>query len=97
MSRLRQTLLTAICLVPLGLAACSGPAPDTPEGQCQRIVEQDPAVRAAENSELWAKVRGPGYDVPDSGAAALKRQQMNACLRTRGLSPPGGVQRMQQN
>jgi hypothetical protein len=97
MNRLRRTLLMAGWVVPLGLTACSGPAPDTPEGQCQRIVEQDPAVQAAQNRELWAQVRGPGYDVPDAGAAALKRQQMNACLRAHGVSPPGGVQRVQQD
>jgi hypothetical protein len=94
MKRVPRTLLMAGWLLPLGLIGCSGPAPDSPEGQCQSIVSQDPEVRAAQDRELWAKVRGPGYDVADSGAAALRRQKMTACLRARGLSPPGGVQRM---
>ncbi|HEY2132536.1 MAG TPA: hypothetical protein VGH36_06125 [Acetobacteraceae bacterium] len=96
MNRFRRILLVAGWLVPLGLTGCSGPALDTPEGQCESTVEQDPTVKAAENRDLWAKVRGPGYDVADGGAAALKRQKMTECLRTRGVSPPGGVQRLQQ-
>jgi len=96
MNHFPRTLLMAGWLLPLGLLGCSGPAPDSPEGQCQHIVAQDPEVKAAQNRELWAQVRGPGYDVADGGAAAIRRQKMNACLRTHGLSPPGGVQRMQQ-
>jgi hypothetical protein len=80
-------------LVPLlagGLAACSFLAPgDTPQAQCERQADDDPAVVA-----IYSHTEG-GYTYSSLDRARLafaRRQAILRCMRAKGLAPPGGVQ-----
>lgn len=78
---------TALALLLL-LAGC-GP-PETPaEAACDRQAENNPAVR-----ELILKGAGsPDFLAEHQESLALARRQATlACLRSRGLAPPGGVE-----
>jgi hypothetical protein len=80
-------------LVPLlagGLTACSLVAPnDTPQAQCERQADGDPAVVA-----IYAHSQG-GYTYSSLDRARLafaRRQAVLRCMRAKGLAPPGGVE-----
>jgi hypothetical protein len=72
------------------LAACSiGPADNSPQAQCERQADDDPAVAA-----IYSGTNGAYTYV---GAVrddliAAKRQAVMRCMRAKGLAPPGGVQ-----
>ena len=79
-----RTVLALLLL----LAGCS--APGTPEeAACERQAENSPAVR-----ELIIKgVGNPAFLAASQESLALARRQATlACLRGRGLAPPGGVE-----
>lgn len=70
------------------LAGCS--TADTPgEAACERQAENNPAVK-----ELIIKGLGnPAFQAESQQSLALARRQATlACLRSRGLAPPGGVE-----
>jgi hypothetical protein len=80
-------------LVPLlvgGFAACSLLAPDnSPQAQCERQANDDPAVVA-----IYTHTEG-GYtysSLDRSRLAFARRQAILRCMRAKGLAPPGGVQ-----
>ncbi len=70
------------------LAGCGAPEkPD--EAACERQAENNPAVH-----ELIIKGLGnPAFQAESQQSLALARRQATlACLRSRGLAPPGGVE-----
>ncbi len=73
------------------LALLAGCAPETPvERDCDKAVDNDPTVKL-----LIIKGLGNPY-VLDSSQDELKAAKQDArlkCLRSRGLAPPGGVER----
>ena len=85
---MRRALAAALLL-----AGCA--RPDTPEAACARLAENDPVVQ-----ELIIKGAGnPAFLAASQEELAFARRQATvACLRSRGLAPPGGVepQRPQQ-
>ena len=94
MINLSKLALMAGVLMSLGLSACakSDPDPATPDAQCQRAADLDPEVKTAEPQQMMDTIHGQvGTDV----AAAVRKQKVLACLRARGLTPPGGVQKLQ--
>ena len=77
----------ALALLTL-LAAC---APESPVDQsCDAAVDNDPAVK-----QLMMKGLGNPFflDSSQDELKAAKQQARLACLRRRGLAPPGGVER----
>jgi hypothetical protein len=70
------------------LAACNSDG--SPQAECERQADQDPAVR-----EIYSRTNG---DYAKSGYPAYydlreaKRQAALRCMRAKGLAPPGGVQ-----
>jgi len=86
--------LAAGVLMSLGLSACAKSDPDlaTPEGQCESAAELDPDVKAAQQQQIMSTVYG---QVGTNVVAAMMQQKVLACLRSRGLMPPGGVQALQ--
>ena len=78
----------SILVIGLGLAAC-GPTGNTPEAQCQRQAEDDPAV-----VEIYTRTNG-AYTQPWEERDQLIRAKKTAfirCMRAKGLLPPGGVE-----
>ena len=75
-------------LLTLILGSCN--SGDTPQAECARQAEQDPAVR-----EIYSRTNG---DYAKGGYQAYydlreaKRQAALRCMRAKGLAPPGGVQ-----
>jgi hypothetical protein len=86
------------CALPLLilLAGCAGrgPTPDTPQAQCARQVEQDPDVRTAEDQvlTLTATQGQASHRALDN----MKQKKLTACLQLRGISLPGGVEKVQR-
>jgi hypothetical protein len=82
-------------IVVLALAGCGhGPAPqaaDTPQGQCAAAADQDPDVKAAEQKQIIMTLNS---QQGGSSVAAIRQQKIDACLRARGLGPPGGVEKV---
>jgi hypothetical protein len=82
-------------LAALALAGCgrapSAPAADTPQGQCAAAADQDPDVKAARQKQIIMTLSSQqgGSQVPD-----IRQQKIDACLRGRGLGPPGGVEKV---
>jgi hypothetical protein len=75
-------------LLALNLAACD--SGNSPQAECERQAEQDPAVR-----EIYSRTNGD-YASSDYQAyydlREAKRQATLRCMRAKGLAPPGGVQ-----
>jgi hypothetical protein len=75
-------------LLALLLAGCN--SGNSPQAECERQAEQDPAVQA-----IYSRTNG---DYSKSGYEAYydlreaKRQAALRCMRAKGLAPPGGVQ-----
>ena len=75
-------------LLALLLAGCN--SGNSPQAECERQAEQDPAVQ-----EIYSRTNG---DYSKSGYEAYydlreaKRQAALRCMRAKGLAPPGGVQ-----
>lgn len=77
-------LLAAGCL-----SGCGGKPPDPAEAQCRAQVFQDPAVKQM----IAVQAGSLGLQMENKAALAeAKRQALLACLRARGLAPPGGVE-----
>ncbi len=75
-------------LLGIVLAACAS-AGDSPQAQCERQADQDPAVQSI--------YRGDQGDYTQPGPARsnllwAKRSAMQKCLQQKGLAPPGGVE-----
>ena len=73
------------------LALLAGCAPETPvERDCDKAVDNDPAVKL-----LIIKGVGTPYFQATSQdqLKAAKQDARLKCLRSRGLAPPGGVER----
>lgn len=71
-----------------GLAACAS-TDNSPQAECARQAEQDPTVQAIYHGEQGDYTRlGPAR----SNLMWAKRQSITACLRAKGLAPPGGVE-----
>ncbi len=80
----RSAVLALLAL----LGAC---APETPvDRACDEAVDNDPTVKT-----LIMKGLGNPYFLDNSQdeLKAAKQQARLACLRRRGLAPPGGVER----
>ena len=78
----------AVPLLALLLAACN--SANTPQAECERAAEQDPAVRAiysSTNGDYSSGFYQAYYDLREA-----KRQATLRCMRAKGLVPPGGVQ-----
>jgi hypothetical protein len=78
-------ILVSLCL----LAACSGPADNSPQRVCARQSEDDPAVKqlvmlSGTNAPLEMELR------PRLREARLKAT--NSCLAAKGIFVPGGVE-----
>jgi hypothetical protein len=76
-----------VLLLAIMLTACNGG--DSPQAQCERQADSDPAVMAI--------YRGNSGDYTQPWTArdqllAAKRQAVLRCMRQKGLAPPGGVQ-----
>ncbi len=85
------------CALPLlvVLAGCAGhaPAPDTPQAQCARQVEQDPDVKVAEDQVLTiTAMQGQASRLALDN---LRQKKLGECLQLRGVSLPGGVEKVQ--
>ena len=78
----------ALALLAL-LAACGAPEPPV-ERDCDKAADNDPAVKL-----LIMKGLGNPYiqETTQDELKAAKQQARLACLRSRGLVPPGGVER----
>lgn len=78
---------TALALLAL-LAAC---APESPVDQaCDEAVDNDPTVKML----IIKGVSNPYIQATTQDELKAARQQARlACLRRRGLAPPGGVER----
>jgi hypothetical protein len=77
-------LLAAACL-----SGCGGKPPDPAEAQCRAQVFEDPTVKQM----IAVQAGSLGLQMAQQGALAeAKRQALLACLRARGLAPPGGVE-----
>jgi hypothetical protein len=89
-------LLASASALVLALASCGPPPPppNTPQGQCDRIVADDPEVAAARERQQRMVINSPGGE--DSGLAPVLRRKMSECLRIRGVMTPGGVQPVQR-
>ena len=77
------------------LAGCASqtPAADTPQAQCARQVAQDPEVKAAEERQLTLTlIHGP---ISRQALDSLRQKKRDSCLLLRGVSPPGGVEKVQ--
>jgi hypothetical protein len=75
-------------LLALPLACCN--SGNTPQAECERQAEQDPAVRAiysGTNGDYSSSLYQAYYDLREA-----KRQATLRCLREKGLAAPGGVQ-----
>jgi hypothetical protein len=73
----------------LALAACAGEPPNGPTAVCKQEAENDPNVvalrdRGLGNPQTAFQLR------PDLEFA--RKEAVNACLRRKGLLPPGGVE-----
>jgi hypothetical protein len=81
-------LAVAFCCA---LTACSpGAADNSPQAECERQAEKDPAVEAIysrTNGDYTSSSYQAYYDLREA-----KRQAVLRCMRTKGLAPPGGVQ-----
>ena len=78
----------ALALLAL-LAGCA--APETPADRgCDAAVDNDPTVKLLVMKGLGNPYY---YDTSLDELNAAKRQARLACLRSRGLAPPGGVER----
>ena len=80
--------LRFVALLGVALAAC-GSADNSPQVQCDREADKDPAV-----VEIYTRTNGM-YTFPYSQRDDLiqaKRQAVMRCMRAKGLAPPGGVQ-----
>ena len=78
------------CLALLALLAACG-APESPvERDCDKAADNDPAVKL-----LIIKGVGNPYffDNSQDELKAAKQDARVKCLRSRGLAPPGGVER----
>jgi hypothetical protein len=73
------------------LMACStGTADNSPQAECERQAEKDPAVEAIysrTNGDYTSNLYQAFYDLREA-----KRQAVLRCMRAKGLAPPGGVQ-----
>ena len=83
-----MTRAAALLLIAL-LAGC-GTTESPDQRACDRAVDEDPTVRALIN-------KGVGNPYFQSNSQdelnAAKQQARLVCLRSRGLAPPGGVER----
>lgn len=79
--------MRALIAAALLLAGCA--APDTPQAACERQAENDPTVH-----ELVIKgLGGEAFRNNSQDELRFARQQaVVACLRARGVAPPGGVE-----
>jgi len=78
-----------VLLLPLLLAACSLPEGNSPQTQCERQADDDPAVR-----EIYSRTNG-AYTQPWVERDQLlmaRRQAVLRCMQQKGLAPSGGVQ-----
>jgi hypothetical protein len=78
-------LLVSLCL----LAACGGPANNSPQGVCARQAEDDPAVKqlvmlSGTNASLEMELR--------PRLREARRKATNSCLAAKGIFVPGGVE-----
>jgi hypothetical protein len=75
------------------LAACSvGASDNSPQAQCARQAENDPAVVA-----IYTRTNG-AYTQDQllrDDLIFARRQATLRCMREKGLAPPGGVQPVQ--
>jgi hypothetical protein len=74
----------------VAMTACAlGESGNSPQAQCERQANDDPAV-----SEIYSRTNGAytrSGAVNEDLVVAL-RQATLRCLRQKGLAPPGGVQ-----
>ena len=78
-------LLAAVVLSGCG----NNPPPNPAEAQCRAQMLNDPTVKrmlAVQAGSLWLQKEN------QAALADAKRQALLACLRARGLAPPGGVE-----
>ena len=77
------------CLALLALLAACAPEPPV-ERACDAAADNDPAVKL-----LIVKGLGNPYfqAMNQENLKAARQQARLACLRSRGLAPPGGVER----
>jgi hypothetical protein len=77
-----------VALLALIVTACNNG--DSPQAECERQADQDPAVR-----DIYSRTNGDYtyggyqayYDLREAKRLAALR-----CMRAKGLAPPGGVQ-----
>jgi hypothetical protein len=80
--------LRFVVLLGVALAACDSVG-NSPQAQCEREADKDPAV-----VEVYTRTNGM-YTFPYTQRDDLiqaTRQAVMRCMRSKGLSPPGGVQ-----
>lgn len=71
------------------LSGCGGKPPNPAEAECRAQVFADPAVKQM----ITVQAGSLGLQMGQQAALAeAKRQALLACLRARGLAPPGGVE-----
>ena len=73
-------------LLLLALAGCSASSDNSPQAQCERQADQDPAVKAI--------FEQPWIDTYKLSIA--RREALQTCLRQKGMPQPGGVQPVQK-
>ena len=79
----------APCLALLALLAACAPEPPT-ERACDAAVDNDPTVKHL----VMVGLGNPHFALEhDDDLKAARQQARLACLRSRGLAPPGGVER----
>ncbi len=84
---MRGALLALLAAAALG--GCAGKPPNPAEAECRAQVFEDPAVKhmiAVQAGSLWLQADH------QAALAEAKREALLACLRARGLAPPGGVE-----
>jgi hypothetical protein len=80
-------------LLAIMLAACAWGG-NSPQAQCERQADDDPAVVA-----IYSGTNG-AYTQPwiqRDQLLAAKRQAVLRCMRQKGLAPPGGVEPVVRN
>ena len=84
-----RSLRPAALGLALALAGCAGAPRNPQQAACESQADDSPAVR-----DLRAKMAGTGQLQIElqPQLANAKKQATLACLRQRGLAPPGGVQ-----
>jgi hypothetical protein len=72
------------------IGCSTGSADNSPQAECKRQAEKDPAVAAiysGTNGDYTSSDYQAYYDLREA-----KRQALLRCMRAKGLAPPGGVQ-----